>query len=247
MRLRTSSVAIAGALVFVLGHASAAQIITNGTFDAGLTGWTKSDQTGSDGTFSVQTGGVSPLSGTAVPLPPGAPNAAMTDAQAPGTHVLYQDFTFTGTVASAVLSFDLYLGNRADTYSVPNPATLDFAVAAFNQQARVDFLLGSAGPFSVASSDILLNVFQTNPGGPTSSGYTSYSFQIASLLNANVNRTLRLRFAEADNVAQFQLGVDNVSLETSAVPEPSSLITGGIGLVGLLVFWSRGHRDSRRS
>jgi hypothetical protein len=247
MRSPIRTVVIAGALALALGHASAAQIINNGTFEAGLTGWTKSDLTGSDGTFSIQTGAVSPLSGTAVPVPPGPPNAAMTDAQAPGTHVLYQDFTVTEPVASAVLSFNLFLGNRADTYYVPTPATLDFAVAAFNQQARVDILPGSAGPFSLTSSDILLNVIQTNLGGPSSSGYTSYSFQIASLLNANVNRTLRLRFAETDNVAPFQVGVDNVSLETGAVPEPSSLITGGIGLVALLVFWSRRDRCARRS
>jgi hypothetical protein len=122
---------------------------------------------------------------------------------------------------------------------VPTPATLDFAVAAFNQQARVDIMLGTAGTFSLAGSDVLLNVFQTNTGTPSPSGYTSYSFQIASVLNTNLNRTLRLRFAETDNVAPFQLGVDNVSLDTSAVPEPSSLITEGLGLVGLLVFWKR--------
>src|SRR4051812_22353469 len=105
------------------------------------------------------------------------------------------------------------------------------------QETCHDFMLGTAGPFSLSSSDVLLNVFQTNQGTPSPSGYSSYSFQIASVLNANLNRTLRLRFAETDNVAPFQLGVDNVSLDTSAVPEPSLLITGAVGLVGLLAFW----------
>ena len=232
----------------ILGHASAAQIINNGGFDAGLTGWTKSDTTGSDGTFSTQTGTVSPLSGTAVPAPPGPPNSAMTDAGGPGTHVLYQDFAVTGPVASAVLTFSLFLGNQAGAYYVPSPAALDFGVAAFNQQARVDLLLSSAGALSVSSSDVLLNVFQTPSGSATlPSGYANYSFQIASVLNANVNRTLRLRFAEVDNVAPFQLGVDNVSLETSTVPEPASFVTAGLGALAFLVLWKCRDRELRRS
>jgi hypothetical protein len=236
------------ALALIPGHASAAQILSNGGFDAGLTGWTKSDTTGSDGTFSLQTGTVSPLSGTAVPAPPSAPNSAMTDAQGPGTHVLYQDFAVTGPVGSAVLTFSLFLGNQAGAYYVPSPATFDFGVAAFNQQARVDVLLSSAGAFSLSSNDVLLNVFQTPSGSATlPSGYANYSFQIASVLNANVNRTLRLRFAEVDNVAPFQLGVDNVSLETSAVPEPVSFVTAGLGVFGVLVLWKCRDRKLRRS
>ena len=236
------------ALAVILGHASAAQIISNGSFDAGLTGWTTSDMAGSDGTFSVQTGTASPISGTAVPAPPGPPNSAMTDGQGPGTHVLYQDFAVTGPVGSAVLTFSLFLGNQAGAYYVPSPATLDFGVAAFSQQARVDVLLGSGGAFSAASSDVLLNLFQTASGTSTQPfGYANYSFQIASLLNANVNRTLRLRFAEVDNVAPFQLGVDNVSLETSAVPEPASFVTAGLGVLGLVAVWKCRDRKLRRS
>src|ERR1051325_8123425 len=120
MRLRNRTVIACGALLLVLGHARAAQIITNGAFSAGLTGWTKSGLSGSDGTFSVQTGTVSPLTGTTVPAPPGPPNAAMTDAQGPGSHVLYQDFTVTAPVASAVLTFNLFLGNGASNYYVPS-------------------------------------------------------------------------------------------------------------------------------
>lgn len=248
MKLPMTMALFSAAFAVSLGHASAAQIISNGTFDAGLTGWTKSDMTGSDGTFSVQTGTVSPLSGASVPAPPGSPNAAMTDGQGPGTHIIYQDFTVPGPVGSAVLSFSLFVGNQAGTSYAPSPATLNFGVAAFSQQARVDILLSSSDTFSVSSSDVLLNVFQTGSGSSTApSAYANYSFQIASLLNANANRTLRLRFAEVDNVAPFQLGVDNVSLETSAVPEPASFATAGIGVLGVVVLWKCRHRRIRRS
>jgi len=171
----------------------------------------------------------------------------MTDAQGPGTHILYQDFTVTGQVASAVLNFSLFIGNRADAFYVPSPSTLDFGVAAFNQQARVDILLSSGGAFSLASTDVLTNVFGTNPGSTFPSGYTNYSFQIAPVWNANLNRTLRLRFAEVDNVAAFQLGVDNVSLETSAVPEPASFVTAGFGIVAGAILWRYRNRNLRRS
>src|SRR5438309_1196610 len=134
--------AVAGFCCFA-GAGSAAQIINNGTFTAGLSGWTKADQAGSDGTFYVQSGTVSPSSGTTVPAPIGPPNAAMTDSQGPGTHVLYQDFVLTAPVVSAAFSFDAYLGNQAGAYYVPSPASLDFSAAAFNQQARVDILLAS--------------------------------------------------------------------------------------------------------
>jgi len=247
MRLRISNTLLALALAFVVGRINAAEILTNGSFSAGLTGWSKSDSPGSDGTFAVQTGTASPLSGTTVPVPPGPPNAAMTDAQGPGTHALYQDFTVTQQVASAVLNFSLFIGNRAGAFYVPSPSTLDFGVAAFNQQARVDILLSSGSAFSLASTDLLSNVFQTNPGSTSPSGYTNYSFQIAPVWNANLNRTLRLRFAEVDNVAAFQLGVDNVSLETSAVPEPASFVTAGFGIVTGAILWRRRNRNLRRS
>jgi len=50
-------------------------------------------------------------------------------------------------------------------------------------------------------------------------------------LQANQGQTLRLRFAEVDNVAPFNLGVDNVDI--NAVPEPSSWIMVCGAMVGL--------------
>ena len=67
-----------------------AQVITtNGGFEAGFTGWTRADQLGSAGTFALQSGASSPVNGNPVPMPPGGVQAAMTDAQGPGSHVLF--------------------------------------------------------------------------------------------------------------------------------------------------------------
>jgi hypothetical protein len=208
--------------------------LTNGGFEAGFTGWTRVDQLGSDGTFFLQTGTTSPVSGNTVPAPPEGTTAAMTDALGPGSHVLYQKFTPTSAVPSAILSFDLFVGNRADDFYTPNH--LDFSTPDLNQQARVDILFGGADPFSVAGGDVLLNTFQTHSGDPLVSGYTHYAVDVTSILNSNVGTELMLRFAEVDNVFTFNFGVDNVHLEASEVtpvPEPSTMVLGLTSLLGV--------------
>jgi hypothetical protein len=110
------------------------------------------------------------------------------------------------------------------------PAHLDFATPALNQQARVDVMTTSADPFSL---DILQNLYQTAPGDPLVSGYTSFLFDISPLLLAHPGETLRLRFAEVDNVFFFNLGVDAVSIDVTQVPEPSLWMLLGVPLTGL--------------
>lgn len=223
------------ALVYLMVFASTtfAQVITtNGGFESGFAGWTRLDQLGGDGSFLLQTGTVSPVNSTTVPAPPGALQAAMTDAQGPGSHVLYQDVTVPLVpFASAQLRFDIFIGNRATAFFTPAPAQLDFSTPILNQQARVDILTGTADPFSVAGADVLLNAFQTMPGNSLVSGYTTVTTDVSALLLANLGNTLRLRFAEVDNVFTFQFGVDNVSITLTPVPEPSSLALVAFGSI----------------
>ena len=220
------AIALACALA---GQAHGQQLIVNGGFETGFTAWTRANQTGSEGMWWQQSGTASPVNGFGVPAPPGGANAAMTDAAGPGSHVLYQDFTVPFTLGVFTLSFDLYIQNRAmDFFS---PATLDFATPALNQQFRVDILTTTADPFSVSVGDVLMNVYQTRPGDPLVSGYARITVDLTSLLSSQAGQTLRLRFAEVDNVNFFIVGVDNVSL---FVPEPGtiSLVVAGIGLLG---------------
>src|SRR3712207_5933171 len=103
---------IAAALVSAaLTPAQAQDLITNGGFESAFNGWTRADQIGSEGTWLQQTGTSSPVNGFAVAAPPGGSNAAMTDAQGPGSHVLYRDFVVPMTLSVATLRFDLYINN----------------------------------------------------------------------------------------------------------------------------------------
>src|SRR5437588_7815911 len=118
------SIWLSAALLCALSSQAGAGLITNPGFESGFVGWTRADQLGSDGTFALQSGTASPVNGDVVPAPPGGTRAAMTDAQGPGSHVLYQNFTVSAPVTSAVLVFDLFVGNRSDAFRTPN--TLDF-------------------------------------------------------------------------------------------------------------------------
>jgi hypothetical protein len=238
-RISAAAVALVACAFSVPAQATA---IINGGFESAFSGWTRVDQLGSEGTFALQTGLTSPVTATPVPPPPEGVTAAMTDAEGPGSHVLYQDFTVTGAVGMTTLNFSLFIGNLGDAFFTPT--TLDFATPALNQQARVDILASSADPFSIAAADQLLNLYQTLIGDSLISGYTDFSVDVTALLNAHVGETLRLRFVEVDNVNFFQLGVDGVGF--SAVPEPSSgtLMMGA--LLGLVCMAGRKRLTSRQ-
>ncbi|MDP3872812.1 MAG: PEP-CTERM sorting domain-containing protein [Methyloversatilis sp.] len=230
-------------LLFAVFHASAlaAPTLTNGGFESGLSGWTIADQAGGDGTFFLQSGTQTPLSDpsfpVAVPAPPGGSNAVMSDAFGPGAHLLYQDFVASPGVA--LLNFDLFILNGGGEFESPDSLLFDLTDPigenTQNQQIRVDILLVSAllDPFSLDPSDVLANLFITLPGDVPPDGYTTITTDLTALMASHAGQTLRLRFAETDNLGPLNLGVDNVRFDTTTVPEPGSLLLVGAALAAL--------------
>jgi hypothetical protein len=230
-QLTLKSILLAVPIGITLSTPAAANLITNAGFESGLSNWTTADQPMSEGAFVLQTGTTSPDGLFTVPPPPEGSTAAMTGAQGPGSHVLYQDFLLPAAGPGFVLGFSLFVGNRADAFFTPDH--LDYGTPDLNQHARVDILDPSADPFSVAPGDIVRTLFRTNPGDPLISGYNNYRFDITSLMQTHAGQTLRLRFAEVDNLNTFQFGVDQVSIE--AVPEPGTWALTATVLLGLAI------------
>src|SRR6478735_6324611 len=198
---RLAVLAFAACLGLAATPPAGASTIVNGGFETGFASWVRVDQVGSDGTYALQSGLASPVNADPVPAPPSGTRAAMSDGAAPGAHVLYQDFV--ATLGSQTLSFDLFIGNRADRFATP--ASLDFALTSpngaqtLNQQVRVDLLRAGADPFSVAAADILMSLYASQVGDLLVSGYRSFSSDIGAVLGAHSGELLRLRFAETDN------------------------------------------------
>jgi hypothetical protein len=182
-------------------------VIVNGSFEAGggsLTGWTVFNQDFGSGSWYVQSGTISPVSGFDVPPPTDGTHAAMTDQFGPGTHVLYQDVTVP---AGAALEFDVSVGNRAGVFWMP--ATLNFNNFP-NQHARADIMTTTSAVTAVGTG-VIANLFRTAVGDPPISPYRTITTSLASL----AGRTVRIRFSEVDNQSYFNLGIDNVSLRTT--------------------------------
>lgn len=209
----------------IAAHSASTQLVTNGGFETGsLVGWTATDA-GAGGTEVTSTNApsndifstVGPSSGSFY---------AVTSQDGPGTHAISQLFNVEAGAQSIILSFDMFV-QSFEALAI-NPAGLDHN-AEPNQHARVDILTGTAGAFDTGAG-VLANFYLGIDGTPTQP-YTSYLFDVTSLLSGG--GTFALRFAQVDNQGNFNLGVDNVSILSTSVPEPASLTLAVIGLFGL--------------
>ncbi|MEP0871266.1 tandem-95 repeat protein [Trichocoleus desertorum AS-A10] len=218
----------------------AAATVVNGNFETGnLNGWTVVNQSGSSGSFYIQNGQSSPYSGFSVPS--SGSYAAMADQGSPGSHLLYQDIYLSADGLVPTLNFSLFIGNRAEAFYTPN--SMSYSTYP-NQQFRVDLLNPSfSNFFGTATDGVLANVFQTIVGSPAVfSNYQSYSFNLTPFAGS----TVRLAFRSVETNYFFQVGVDNVainSVNVAPVLADSSIVFNSvnedsgipIGAVGTLV------------
>lgn len=235
MKFKHTFLAAAAACTLALQAPAA---IINGGFEPNLASWVVANQLGSDGSFLSQTGTASPVNANTVAAPPEGTHAAMSDGAGPGSHILYQDLLIPLNTGAASITFSYYLRNGAPAYA--NPGNLDFSGAAQNQQARVDLITTSADPFSTAPADVLANLFQTTAATPlATNGYLTLTVNISAVAASRSGQTIRLRFAEVDNVFPLNFGVDNVSLVTIPTPEPATWFLGVTALFGFTLLRAR--------
>jgi hypothetical protein len=201
--------------------------VVNGGFETGdASGWSINDS--GNGSWFVYDTTVSPVSGQPVGAPPEGTFAVTTDQTGPGTHILAQDIVVP-SLPNVTLSFLLYYENRADAFY--SPETLSHDTEA-NQQYRVDVMTTTSPLDSVNGSDILMDLYRTQPGDPLSLAMTEVCADVSPL----VGQTVRLRFAEVDDQYYFQASADLVQI-TSGCPTPpppppadADLVVTSIGL-----------------
>jgi hypothetical protein len=199
---------MAMALVVASGAALAAAV-PNGGFEAGgLGGWKAEKQRGGTGNWFAYGGTTGPKSGEPVAAPPAGDFAATSDQTGPGSQVLYRNVELKPRMRHT-LSFQLYYQNTAASFATPN--TLSFK-AGDNQQYRVDVVRPSAGPFSVKPDDVLATVFRTEEGDPNALAPTPMTYDLTPF----AGRTVRLRFAEVDNMGSFRASVDAVRVSSTS-------------------------------
>ncbi len=215
-------------LLFNVGQTNAVELISNGNFEAGtFVGWTVTNQDGGDGSWFIDDAdGLTPISILPTLGPADGAFYALTD-QGAGTHVLEQSFTVPAPASSVRLSFEMFV-NDSDSGPIVDPVGLDYSGPP-NQHARVDIMSAGASPFDTGAGVLANFYLGVDPQEFNPNPYTSYLFDITGLVG--VGGTFKLRFAEVDNQFYLNQGIDNVSIDFVAIPEPSAVTLLGVGLV----------------
>lgn len=248
MKFHTHGMALAlASSLLVSVPAFAQEVIVNGGFEADGTesyspqGWQVAEQ-GIMGSVLATDATESYASGYKTIGAASGQFYGFLDSSYPSSQALYQNFSI-GAVASAVLSFQMFVNDQSDNGIVYiNQAGLDATSGDSyqpNQHVRVDILRFDADPFSVHANDIIGTYYLGGANGRRFDGndnvnrYVDYSFDVTDLLAAGGEYTLR--FASVSNQGALQVGLDNISLNVTPVPEADTyaMLLAGLGVLGL--------------
>lgn len=228
--------------------ASADELIINGGFETvgidayDIQSWSTAE-VGSFGSVLLENDGVTDASGRNTVGVASGVNYALLDAFSFSNQALLQTFT-TGSASAATLSFSMFVNNQSTSGTAINSAGLDYTTGGLfepNQHVRVDLLNAGANIFSTNAGDIAQSFYlggsngSSMIGGDVANPYINYSFDISPLLASG--GTYTLRFASVANEGQLQLGVDNVSLLVTPVPEADTyaMLLAGLSLMGFVM------------
>jgi hypothetical protein len=193
-------------------------VFVNNNFETGtFTGWTKYFRSQNVGDWYIYSGALTPQTSHDVAPPPEGTKAAVTDHNAPTTHELYQDVVIpSGTFVT--LSYFMAYNNTNGFFVTLN--TLDFIG---NQQVRIDLVKTTTPNESVVATDILANLYRSQPGDLL---VISPSRKFTYDVSAFAGQTVRLRFAAAVGLSFFPISIDNVCLSTTAAANTTNTPTG---------------------
>ena len=138
-----------------------------------------------------------------VPDPPQGRFAAVTDANGPGTRILYRDVKLDGRFRLRLSVFYAGVGGLS------RPQSLGYDEPGANQQFRIDLVAPSAPIDSVAKGDVLVNIFKTAPGDPDRREPRAVGVDVSRW----AGQTVRLRLAATDNSGPLRAGVDDIRFE----------------------------------
>jgi hypothetical protein len=206
---RAIIVAAASALSVAVGPALADSHdtdVSNGGFEAStLAPWMTSSIGQGDSAWSVYSGTAAPISGLSVIAPPFGRQAAIADQDGPGSNVLYRTFRVDGD--DGQLRLWVWYHNYAGAFFSPN-SLFETATGPQNQQLRIDIVRPSAPLRSLQPSAVLATPFRTQPGDATERG----PFLVRVNVRGWHRRRIRLRIAEVDNQANFNVVIDGVRM-----------------------------------
>jgi hypothetical protein len=220
VHLLLAAAALAAAALIGPATAGAATVV-NGDFESGnLSGWTQVNipsgeaQSGEWIAYSAASG--PPFA----PAPPQGTTAALSVQSFVGTHLLYQDVTLEPYYSHQLSLVAYYRSNN--TMVTPEPNTLAAGEAEGgppeNQQYRIDVMKPTAPVESVNPADILATVFATKTDDPEEKAPTTFTADLSPF----AGQTVRLRFAEVDNLGELNAGVDAVSIQSTPPPNTFS-------------------------
>ena len=199
----------AATLLSVAMNGNASQILINGSFESGLTGWTVTNSTTDGSGWFVTNQPQTPINGYPTPGPSDGSYYAVTDDVGPGLHAITQTFTDPVGTTSAIISFDVFMN---DVYALGgNP-----------QIACVCLIPAGADPLTATPIQILygpFDLFQSNPA--TTNPYVHVSDDISNIIVPGQTYQLRVL---VKNTNPYDVGVDNFALNVTSTPEPDTLV-----------------------
>lgn len=241
------AMAIAIATSAMAGQVLAAETLVNGGFEANvgltqspdpITGW-NALEAGLIGGVATLPDLTSPGSGLSTVGAASGAQYALLDLSQPAYAVLYQTFAVPSLgIASGQLGYSLFATSFAGL--APPALALDQGLNYESNDpmltVRVDILKPGADLLSMNSADIVSSFLPSVNYAGSNLAPTAYSSYLYALTAADfmADQSYTVRFAAAANAGQLLVGIDDVSLNVTAVPEPATwaLLVAGLALVG---------------